>query len=88
MRTESLQSELARLQKEQAKTRQDEVFGGLSPAERSAYDHKQDRIQELEHFLYGVDLERQRNLLSWDSVDQDYVDQDYEDQDHNLRKTA
>jgi hypothetical protein len=79
MRTEPLQSELARLQREQTKTRQDEVFGGLSPAERSAYDHKQDRIQELEYFLYGADRERQRKLLSsWETVDQDYDDEHYD----------
>jgi len=78
MRTETLQSELARLQKEQAKTRQDEVFGGLSPAERSAYDRKQSRIHELEDRLYDSDQERPQNLLSsWDAADQDYDDQDY-----------
>jgi hypothetical protein len=79
MRTESLQSELARLQKEQAKTREDEVFGGLSPAERSAYDCKQARIEELEHHLYGSDPNHQQNLLSsWDAADQDSDDQDYD----------
>jgi hypothetical protein len=28
--------------------REDEVFGGLSPAEQSAYDTRENRIHELE----------------------------------------
>lgn len=48
MRNETLKSELLRLREEQSKTRQDEVFGGLSAAERSAYDIKADRIHKLE----------------------------------------
>jgi hypothetical protein len=52
---ESEQSELSRLRKEQAKTLHDEVFGGLSPAERAAYNRKQDRIRELECQLFGGD---------------------------------
>jgi hypothetical protein len=41
-------SELTLLQKEQNKARQDEVFGGLSPAERAEYDGRAERIHELE----------------------------------------
>ena len=48
MKNESHQTELLRLRNEQAKTRRDELFGGLSPAERTAYDRKQRRIDELE----------------------------------------
>jgi hypothetical protein len=48
MRDETLKSELIRLRKEQSKTRRDEVFGGLSPSERAAYESKEDRIHELE----------------------------------------
>jgi len=44
---EKPESELKRLRTEQEKTRQDEVFGGLSPAERVAYDKKTKRINEL-----------------------------------------
>jgi hypothetical protein len=44
-------SELSRLHKQQAKTRHDEVFGGLSPAEHSAYENRQVRIRELENDL-------------------------------------
>jgi hypothetical protein len=48
MQLETIQSELARLRKEQSKTRQDEVFGGLSDQERSIYEFKEERIRELE----------------------------------------
>ena len=48
MKCETTEFELARLRNQQAKTREDEVFGGLTPAERAAYDLRQDRINELE----------------------------------------
>jgi hypothetical protein len=52
MNIEVFQSELARLQREQQRARQDEVFGGLSATERAAYNTRQDRIHELEHLLH------------------------------------
>jgi hypothetical protein len=48
MAKEKPESELKRLRTEQEKIRRDEVFGGLSPAERAAYNRKSDRIHELE----------------------------------------
>ena len=45
---EKPESELKRLRNEQYKTRQDEVFGGLSPAERTEYNRKRKRINDLE----------------------------------------
>ncbi len=45
------EDELIRLRKEQIKTRQDEVFGGLSSAEQVAYEIKEERIHELERGL-------------------------------------
>jgi hypothetical protein len=42
------ESELKRLRAEQYKSLQDEVFGGLSPAERARYEVKSERIHELE----------------------------------------
>ena len=48
MQSESSQTELDRLRREQRKTRQDEVFGGLSAEERLSYDIKAERIRELE----------------------------------------
>jgi len=49
--TEAPQLELEHLRKQQAQVRADEVFGGLSPTERTAYDHRRDRILELERDL-------------------------------------
>jgi hypothetical protein len=48
MEQETLQSELTGLRKEQNKARQDEVFGGLSQAERAEYAKRAKRIHELE----------------------------------------
>ena len=48
MLKEKSRFELKRLRAEQGKTRQDEVFGGLSPAERAAYNRKTKRINDLE----------------------------------------
>jgi hypothetical protein len=45
---EKPEAELKRLLKEQHKARQDEVFGGFSPAERAEYEEKADRIHALE----------------------------------------
>ena len=42
------QSELTLLLKDQNKARQDEVFGGLSPAERAEYNGRAERIHKLE----------------------------------------
>jgi len=49
--TEQPESELKRLREEQRKTRQDEVFGALSPAEEAAYNGKARRVHELEREL-------------------------------------
>jgi hypothetical protein len=40
--------ELRRLRTEQEKTRQDEVFLGLLPAERAGYNRRRERIRRLE----------------------------------------
>ena len=45
---EKPEAELKRLLKEQTKARQDEVFGGHSPAERAEYEGRADRIHALE----------------------------------------
>jgi hypothetical protein len=46
--TEQPESELKRLRHEQRKTRQDEVFGGLSPVEEAEYNGKAKRVHDLE----------------------------------------
>ena len=48
MEHENPRSELIRLLKEQNKARQNEVYGGLSPAEKAEYDARSQRIHELE----------------------------------------
>jgi hypothetical protein len=61
--------ELASLRNQQSKARHDEVFGGLSPAERLAYDRRQNRINELELDQFERRDERQRSPLGFrDSV--------------------
>ena len=57
MKCESEKSEIVRLRWEQAQTRQDEIFGGLSATERYAYERKRDRILELERRLSEADSE-------------------------------
>jgi hypothetical protein len=54
--TEQLESELKRLRKEQRKTRQDEVFGGLSTVEKAEYNGKARRVHELERKLQASTL--------------------------------
>jgi hypothetical protein len=51
MAEEKPESELARLREEQSKTRQEEVFGGLSLAERAQYNAKAERIHVLERTI-------------------------------------
>ena len=51
MLNETRESELIRLRKEQKKTRENEVFLGSSAAERTEYQNKGDRIQELQRDL-------------------------------------
>jgi hypothetical protein len=48
MPKEDPKSELKRLRKERDRTWRDEIFGGLSLAERAECDRKSKRIQELE----------------------------------------
>jgi hypothetical protein len=66
MMTEAPQLELEHLRKQQAQVRADEVFGGLSPTERTAYDRRRDRILELEHDLSEQGEEPELTLdFSW-----------------------
>jgi hypothetical protein len=48
-----LEHELRTLRAEQATTRRNEVFGGLSPAERADYNQKSDRIHALESEIFA-----------------------------------
>ncbi len=51
MRSDTPQLELDTLRHQQARTREDEVFGGLTLDEKAAYDRRQLRIYELERNL-------------------------------------
>jgi hypothetical protein len=51
---EKSQAELRLLKKEQKKARQDEVFGGLSKAERAEFNRRAERIQDLEREIQAV----------------------------------
>jgi hypothetical protein len=48
MEFETHEDELSRLRREQSKTREDQVFGGLSPQEWDRYEVKEERIRELQ----------------------------------------
>jgi hypothetical protein len=66
MMTKAPQLELEHLRKQQTQVRADEVFGGLSPTERTAYDRRRDRILELEHDLSEPSEEPDGSMdLSW-----------------------
>ncbi len=55
MQRETEEAELSRLRREQSRTRQDEVFGGLTSDERAAYDKKEKRLQELRRRIFQKD---------------------------------
>lgn len=61
---ENLESELKRLRKEQNKTLEDEVFGGLSPDERVEFNRKTKRINELEIELTASALAKKTSQSS------------------------
>jgi hypothetical protein len=48
MEDETPHAELLRLRKAQDKARQDEVYGGMSHAEKAEYYSRAERIRELE----------------------------------------
>jgi hypothetical protein len=59
---EKREAELKRLLKEQRKARQDEVFGGFSPAERAEYEGKADRIHALESEIQASAVSKKGSL--------------------------
>jgi hypothetical protein len=52
---ETEEAELSRLVREQSRTRQDEVFGGLTSDERAAYDKREKRLHELRRRIFRRD---------------------------------
>jgi hypothetical protein len=69
MNRETPRAEVLRLIKELRKTRQDEIFGGLSLSERADYDKKANRISELELlFLSFFSEPDSNNSAAWDKM--------------------
>jgi hypothetical protein len=58
------QSELTLLLKDQDKARQDEVFGGLSPAERAEYNGRAERIHKLESEIRASGVAEKRSQFA------------------------
>jgi hypothetical protein len=56
MEDESLTAELARLRTRQHDIRQNEVYGGLSKAERAEYEVGAKRIDELTRWIEAIAL--------------------------------
>ena len=54
MPKEKPELELNRLRAELSRTRQEEVFGGLSPSELAEYNQKSERINKLAGEIHGV----------------------------------
>ena len=54
MEEENPQSEVTRLRKTQSLARQQEIYGGFSPAERTEYDNRAKRIEELDAQLQAI----------------------------------
>jgi hypothetical protein len=59
---EKPEAELKRLLKEQHKARQDEVFGGFSPAERAEYEGKAHRIHALESEIQASAVSKKNSV--------------------------
>jgi hypothetical protein len=73
MDRETPQVEVLRLLRELHKILQDEIFGGLSLAERADYDRKANRISELELLLETISLSffsepNSNNSGAWDKI--------------------
>lgn len=88
MEKEQAKSELERLQKEQRKARQDEVFGGLTKVELAEYDAKAKRISELEIELTAAaakaQQDRQWNKRPETDILQRQARQPYRDRERNF----
>jgi hypothetical protein len=63
MAKENRESELARLRNEEKKTCRDEVYGGLTIAERAEYNRAIRRINELEIKLHNPVDEKKKKCI-------------------------
>jgi hypothetical protein len=97
MDRETPRAEVLRLLKELRKTRQDEIFGGLSLSERADYDKKANRISELELLLKSTSLSLFSELApdnsgAWDKMSetdtpQPLARQPYRDREKDSRNS-
>lgn len=97
MDRETPRAEVLRLLKELRKTRQDEIFGGLSLSERADYDKKANRISELELLLKSTSLSlfgepAPDNSGAWDKMSetdtpQSLARQPYRDREKDSRNS-
>jgi hypothetical protein len=95
MDRETPRAEVLRLLKELRKTRQDEIFGGLSLSERADYDRKANRVSELELLLETPSLSLftepdSNSEAAWDKVSetdapQSLARQPYRDREKDSR---
>jgi hypothetical protein len=86
------ESELEQLRKKQRIMRQNEIFGGLTKAERAEYNARARRIGELELELSinaaKAERERQWNGKSETDTPQIEARQSYRDRETNFEKQA
>lgn len=92
MEKESLQAELTRLRKMQRRAEQDEVFGGMSEAERASYDARAKRINELEIEINAsaeaIELQRQWNKIAETDTPQSQARQPYRSREKYSTKSG
>jgi hypothetical protein len=97
MKRETPQTEIMRLLREQIQSREDEVFGGLSRAERADYNRKDARINHLEILLQaqataqksvGPDAsDRRRKSIKWAAKPEEDIPQENARQPYRSRES-
>jgi hypothetical protein len=98
MKHETPQTEIMRLLREQIQSREDEVFGGLSRAERSEYNRKNARINHLEILLQAEAIaqkslgpdesDRRRNSIEWTAKPEEDIPQENARQPYRSRESG
>ena len=97
MKHETPQTEIMRLLREQIQSREDEVFGGLSRAERAEYNQKNARINHLEILLQAEAIaqdprgpdesDRRRNSIEWTAKPEEDIPQENARQPYRSRES-
>jgi hypothetical protein len=95
MEKETPQTEIMRLLREQIQSREEEVFGGLSRAERAEYNRKSARINHLEillqaeaiaQHLAAPDGDTRRNSTEWRAKPEEDIPQNNARQPYRSRE--